>query len=136
MTEIPPLPNPATAGDLIQHYITLRDMVGEVKKEHQKELAPFTDRMNKLEAVFQKLMTDNNLENLKTDGGTAYKSEQDSVKVEDWDMYLAWVRENEAWHFLEQRATKASVKELLESEGTLPPGVSRKSSIKINVRRS
>lgn len=136
MTELPPLPKPPTVGTLINYYIELRDQVTEIKNGHKEELAPFNERMMKLELIFQKLMQENNLENLKADGGTAYKSEQDSVTVADWDVFLEWVLKHKAYHFLEQRAQKSSVKELLDSEGVLPPGVNRKSVLKINVRRS
>lgn len=123
-------------GDLIGKYIALRDKANDLKKEHKEQLAPYNEAMQKLEEHFLKAMQAEELENLKTDGGTAYQAVQTSVTVADWDAFKAWIVENHAWHMLDQRANKTAVTEVLEDTGELPPGLNVKRSVKVNVRRS
>lgn len=123
-------------GELIGKYIQLRDKANDLKTRHKEELAPYNEAMMKLEEHFLKAMQAQELENLKTDGGTAYQSTQTSVTVADWDAFHAWVLDNNAYHMLEKRANKIAVQEVLDDTGELPPGLNVKRSVKINVRRS
>ena len=123
-------------GDLIGKYIAIRDKANEIKNKHKEELAPYNEAMHKLEEHFLKAMQEQDLENLKTDGGTAYQSVQTSVTVADWDAFRDWVQHESAWHMLDKRANKTAVAEVLEETGELPPGLNIKRSVKVNVRRS
>ena len=123
-------------GEYIADYIRIRDMIDERKKKHKEELAPFNEALKKLEEHFLKVMQAEDLENLKTDGGTAYQSVQTSVTVADWDAFKDYVMVMGAWHMLDKRANKTAVTEVLEETGELPPGLNIKRSVKVNVRRS
>jgi hypothetical protein len=76
------------------------------------------------------------LENLPGGGGTAYRTTRTSVTVDDWDTFLGWVREHNAWHTLERRASKLAVEEYLEEQQELPPGLSLARAVAVNVRKS
>ena len=125
-----------TLGDLIGKYILLRDKANEIKAKHKEELVPYNTAMQKIEDRFQKVMQDQNLENLKTENGVAYRADRVSVTVADWDTFYAYVVENDAAYLLEKRASKAAAEEILEETGELPPGLNMNRSVKINVRRA
>lgn len=125
-----------TPGDLISKYIQLRDKQTDIKKQHKEELAPYNDAMRKIEDHLQKVMDQSDLENLKSEQGTAYKSTQSSVTIADWDAFKDYVITLGAWHMLDKRANKTAVEEVLEETGELVPGVNLTRSIKVNIRRS
>lgn len=125
-----------TTGELIGMYIKIRDKKKAVQDKHKKELAPINEAMQKLEDHFQKIMDAADLENLKSDDGTAYKAVQTSVTVADWDAFKEYIIRAHAWHMLDKRANKTAVEEVLEETGELPPGLDIKRHIKVNVRRS
>jgi len=125
-----------TLGDLIGKYILLRDKANEIKAKHKEELVPYNTAMQKIEDRFQKVMQDQNLENLKTENGVAYRADRVSVTVADWDTFYAYVVENDAAYLLEKRASKVAAEEILEETGELPPGLNMNRSVKINVRRA
>lgn len=125
-----------TTGDYIGKYIQLRDKANELKKEHKEQLAPYNDAMFKIEHHLHQVMDKSELENLKSEDGTAYKAVQTSITVADWDAFLAYVQDNDAWYMFDKRANKTAVEEIVDETGELPPGLNMKRSIKINVRRS
>ncbi len=124
------------AGEAIEAYIKVRDRRSELQKKHKEELAPYNTALLKLETLLHKMMDEQDLENLKSEEGTAYKSTQSSVTVADWDVFKDYVIENDAWFLFEKRASKTAVEEVLEYTGEMPPGLDIKRTIKINVRRS
>ena len=75
-------------------------------------------------------------ESAKTEHGTAYKATRMSTKVSDRDAFLNFVRENEAWEFLESRANKTAVTAYMEENEDVPPGVDVSRISTINIRRS
>ena len=125
-----------TTGELIKKYIQVRDKANDIKKEHKEQLAPYNEAMQKIEDHMQKLMEQSDLENLKSEEGTAYKTTQTSVTVADWDSFKDYIITMGAWHMLDKRANKTAVSEVVEETGELPPGLDMKRSIKINIRRS
>ena len=125
-----------TTGELIANYIKLRDKANDIKNKHKEELAPYNSAMQQIEDHIQKVMDESDLENLKSDAGTAYKSVQTSVTVADWDPFKEYIITTGSWHMLDKRANKTAVSEALDETGELPPGLDMKRSIKINIRRS
>ena len=122
-------------GDYIGDYIKVRDLKKELADKHKAEMKPYNDALQQLEHLFHAKMEETGLENLKTDGGTAYKAVMTTVSVADWDPFLEYVKANEAWYMLDKRANKTAVSEVLEDTGELPPGLNLQRSIKVNVRR-
>jgi hypothetical protein len=56
--------------------------------------------------------------------------------VADMDAFLGFVREHDAWHFLEKRVAKTQVDEYVQAHKDLPPGINYSSMAVINVRRA
>lgn len=125
-----------TVGKLIEAYIQLRDKRDALRDRHKQELAPLNKAMAAVEDKLQQVMQSMDLDNLKSKAGTAYMSTRTSVTVDDWDAFLSFVRDNDAWHLLERRASKTAVEEVTEDTGELPPGLSMKRALRVNVQRS
>lgn len=117
-------------------YIELRSKKKIITAGHKEELAPLNDSMKKLEAFILDKMGKEGLQNFGADdgSGTVYKSSRSSVKVQDWGVFLEWIQENEGWDFITRRAADAVVKEYLDVEGHLPPGLSISTEQTLGVR--
>jgi hypothetical protein len=80
------------------------------------------------------------LQNFKSvNGGTAYLSNTLSVKVDDRDIFLDFIRANEAWEFLDARPYKDPVKEWIAANPTHSTaiiGLTTEWIVKCNIRNS
>lgn len=122
--------------DVVGAYVKLRDEKDALKKEQSASLAPFNEKLKKLEGWLLKQMQAQGAKSVATPHGTCYQAKRTSAKIEDWDSIFGYVKENELWHFLERRVSKAALEEYLEANEELPPGVSMSHEVVVNVRRS
>jgi len=126
----------ATTGEMVDKYILVRDKMNEAKKRHKAELEPFMEALNKLEAMFATHMDEAGVTNLKTDNATAFITTMASVRNADKIAFIDFVKENEAWHLLDIRASKTAVKEYIEENDAPPPGVSYETHRVVQVRKA
>lgn len=122
--------------DLIKKYLKLRDAKSELEAKHKAETQRYTQAMTKIEQLLLAEFNETGQDSAKTAVGTAYKSVRTSAKVADRDAFLDFVRENDAWGFVENRVNKTAVEEFLAEHEQLPPGVDVTRSATINIRRS
>lgn len=121
--------------EIVEKYIDLRDRKAGIKKEYDEKVAKIDQVMEKMEAVILKHLEESGAESLRTESGTAYKSNRTSATVADWDAFLAHVQRNEAWELLEHRAAKKAVEEYKAANDDVPPGVNWRSEVVVNIRR-
>ena len=118
----------------IARYIMLRDEKKALQDSIKPQLADINERLGKFEAVFLQMMQTYGLDSLPTANGTAYTSMQYSVKIEDWDAVLEFIRSTNSWYLLEKRLNKSTVQDFAES-GEPVPGTTLSSFVNVNVRR-
>ena len=126
----------ANIAELVRGYIKARDKKGEMTKRHKEELVPINVIMLKIEGMLQRQLQEQNVDSMKTPAGTAYLQTVSSCTVKDWDETLKWIKENDEWAFLDARVNKTAVKDYMESEGDVPPGVDYSETIVTRVRRT
>lgn len=124
---------------VVRGYVKLRDEVNEKKKTFKEEIAKEEAKLDKLLSVLQAQLIAAGVSSMKVEGaGTFFTKVKDSVKVEDRNAFLNWVLED--WEnregFLTNNVSKAQVKEMLEDEKALPPGVGYTTVQVVQVRRS
>lgn len=122
--------------DLVEKYIRLREIKAKLKAKHDEEMAPVNDGMKLIEATLLTEFERNGAESIKTKAGTAYRSTRTSATVADWDEVLTYIRDNGLWELLERRVSKEAVKEFVEQNADLPPGVNWREEVTLGVRRS
>ncbi len=123
-------------GDLVAKYVALRDKKAEIEKAQKEQLARFKAVMDKIEALILDHFNETGVESARTPAGTAFKSIKSSVRVDDRDAFMAFVRDTDGWAFLEAKANKSTVDEYLKVNEALPPGVSLSRVATVNIRRS
>jgi hypothetical protein len=121
---------------LVDRYVKIRDKIKEINKQHADELQPYEEALEKIEATFMSRFNDLGVSSMKTNAGTAFKSNKRSVTIADWDSYLGYIREHNLWDLLGHHADKKAVETFREEKDDLPPGINWVEVATINVRRS
>lgn len=122
--------------EAVAAYVKLRDKRDALKRQHKEELVPYTEKMDRIEAAILNFFNKTGQNSCRTNHGTPYKSDTLSATVADRESFLGFVRENEAYHFLENRVKKEAVVEYEQEHGEYPPGIKTSVVTKINVNRS
>lgn len=126
----------ATAEQLVDTYVQLRDRKKAIQDKHKEELAPINELMYKIEMGLLDALNNDGAQSIKTSAGTAYKKIRTNAKVVDWNTTLPYIIEHDLTHMLVQKLGSASVAEFVEANGTAPPGVSITSDLTVGIRRS
>ena len=116
-------------------YVKLRDAKTALANKHKEQLAPIEASLAKIEAALLQTLDGQGAQSIKTSEGTVYKTKRTSVTAAEWDTFLAWVQGNQLWNFLERRVSKSAVEEYRTEHNDIPPGVSIREEVTVNIRR-
>lgn len=120
--------------ELVQTYLELREIKAQLEKKHKERKGKVDDKMKMIEAKLLQFFEETGQESARTKYGTPYTQLRESVTVSSRDDFLDFVRENEAWDMLENRASKTAVLEYKEEHEELPPGLSYRAERIVNVK--
>jgi len=121
--------------EAIAAYVKLRDAKAQLKKQHDEKAAGIKEKMDLLEGAILKAFQSTGTESARTASGTAYIKTTTSATIADRDVFLKFVRENDAWEFLENRVNKTAVDEYRREHQDVPPGVNFSAMVTLGVRR-
>ncbi len=125
-----------SVNDVLAAYINVRDKISTMEAAHKKELAPFKSALEKAEVwLLSKLQADN-VESIKGTAGTAYKTKTTSVTLADRETFYSFAVENNQLELLDIRASKSAVVAYKEANKDIPPGVTWREELGVNVRRT
>lgn len=125
-----------TSGEMIARYISLRDMVGAMEEAHKTRTKPYKDGMKLVENMLLQEMLAHDLNQLKSESGTAFKKTTMTVHTADKGALMAYVEEHGAFNLLTSAVSKDELKTYLEEhEDVPPPGVDVKFITEVQVRR-
>jgi hypothetical protein len=123
--------------DAIGAYLKLRTALAALKDQHKVSEGELQSKLNKLEAFFLDFLNKSGTDNIAVrDVGTVFKQDVHSVKINDWDAALTWIKDNGAWEFLEKRLAKSAVQDFAQSTNELPPGVELSTTVEVRIRKS
>lgn len=109
-----------TPTQVLDAYVAIRDQRNDVVARHKEELAPYTEKIDKLGAWLQRELLTSGLQNFSNKEFVAFLKTNVSVKVEDWESTLNYIRTNKAYDLLERRVSKAAVEDYEKSGETIP----------------
>lgn len=121
------------AEELTSAYLGLRQRKDALNAKLKEDLKPINEAMAEIEEGLLLLMNSLGASSLKTTVGTPYTKQVTSLKIEDWEQTLDFIRESGNWHLLTKSLTKTDVLEMMEA-GTPVPGVTVNSFDKLFVR--
>lgn len=122
--------------EVVEKYIQLRDRKAEIMNAAKQECGKIDAALIKAEAAIMAFFNANNLESAGCSAGTVYKTTRTSATIADWDSFIEFVRQEDAWHMLEHRVAKTACEEYVKANDDLPPGVNWKADTTVQVRRS
>ena len=126
-----------TTDIVLEAYIKTRNEIKELE-DKISELKAF---QAKKEEWFLAKLDEDNATSFKTKHGTVYTVIKESVTVADQEVFFNWVKENDAWGFIEKRACKAEVLSAMgdrEESGRPeppPPGLNYTAIKSVGVRK-
>lgn len=127
-----------TPADLIKKYIELRDWLERDTKAVEERQKPYRDAMATIEGAIQKHLLDNNLDNVKSEFGTAYRTSLMSVKLADRQAFINYVTQldGDPFSYFTNAVSKEKIKEHIETHGSPPSGIDITTIQKVGFRRS
>ena len=119
MTETPSL------DEVMSRRFQLVEDIAIIQGRQKLELEPLNEEVRLCETFIKDEMNKGNMQQWKSSstGHMAFFQTKDSVKVDDWDEVLAYIREHEAYYLLNHAVGKQAVKEFIEANKSAPPGV-------------
>lgn len=121
---------------LLKLFIGLRDRRAQRKAAYSDDDSGDKGKQDKIEVEFLKRFQARGIDNVSARSvGTAYMTTRSSVTVADRDAFLGYIRDNDAWELLENRANKTAVEQHVETNNDLPPGVNQSVTQVVNFRR-
>ena len=120
---------------VVAAYITLRNQKDRIEAETKEKVRGIKEKMIKLEGWLMRNADEQGVSSFKTDSGTAFVTSVDFAQVADWDEVLEFVKAHEAYDMLERRVSKRAVRDYIESNKAVPPGVNYGSKLEVNVRK-
>lgn len=100
-------------------------------------MCQYTEAMTALEGAANMLMTATGQKALSTNAGTAFYKSVMSVKNENPELFLEFVREHQAWGALTAHVRKEFVEEWMDShEGHPPPAISVEKFRRVEFRKA
>lgn len=124
-----------TVDKVIEAYITLRSQKEAINADVKDRLADLGEKMAKLEMWLQAKADETGVKSFKTDHGTAFLTTSDFASVADWDAVLEFVQQNAAFDMLTKGVSKTAVREYIDINNAVPPGVNFGTKVGISVRR-
>lgn len=113
----------------------LRLKLNDQIKEAEAAVSAIKVKREKIDTEFLRRFNEQGLQNVKTKHGTPYILERTSVSVADKDAFWSWMEANNAFDFMEVRASKKMVDAFKEEHGDLPPGLNWNASLTIGMTR-
>ena len=120
----------------VEQYIAIRDKIKAEEEAHKEKQKPLKDALEQLAGVLMQFMTETGSDGIKTDAGTCYVTTRWSASLADADAFMRFVRETGNFDLLDRKANATAVRDYVEANTTLPPGVNLSSIQQVGVRRS
>ena len=98
-------------------------------------MAPYRETLEKINSVLLTHLTTVGVESARTASGTVYKTNKESVSLEDPAAFMRHVIGTENWDLLERKANLTACKSFAEENVVMPPGVKFSSTQVVGVRR-
>lgn len=121
--------------EVIALYIEKRDEKTALKKVFDDAVADINTLLKKIENKFLEQFLKTGQDSTSTGAGTAFTKQRTSDKVIDREAFLQFVKDNDAFDFIESKCNKTALDQFIEEKKDLPPGVTRTSETIVQIRR-
>jgi len=121
----------------VAQFIMMRDKLEAIEEEYKAKRKPYQDAKDKVEGDLLEIMAEAGLKSVKTVEGTATIKVTPYASCSDPDLFIEYVRENDAYELMDRRANATACLGFAEEhDGQLPPGVKLTRKRTIGVTRA
>ena len=131
-------PSKQQEDELYSGLLTALRLRSEAQAEidaYETLITPLKQRIAELENLVFMTMSALGKDSVPTPYGTPYKSKLVRFNVEDWDRFVEFVKENNAWEYINKAVTKAPAQSYLDANGQPPPGIVVTNVVNLNIRK-
>jgi hypothetical protein len=129
-------PHYESVDQAISTYIDLRNELAEERKAFEAIEKNLKLKMEKTQMWLRDVADKLGVDSLASrDSGTAFRCVKTSYRVENFDEFIAWIKENNYFHCLEKRCAKNAVAEIHNATAQLPPGLYYETEVTMDVRK-
>jgi len=121
---------------MVRAYMKIRDARAELKREFEAKDKELREKLQMLEAEFQKAFSESGTTSIKTPDGVVFRQTTTKASIADTSTFLPWVRENDALDMLQKRVTVKAVTDYIEEFGETPPGITVYREHEVRIRKS
>lgn len=105
-------------------------------REAEAVVDELKQKREKLDVELLSRFNSQGVTNVKTKHGTPYIITRESYSVADKDTFGNWLRDNDAYDFLEMRINKTMAETYKEQHNDLPPGINYSAKLTIGFKKS
>lgn len=121
---------------VLAKYMELRLQKEQIEADAKSQLKPILENMGKIEAYLKQIMDERGITQIKSSKhGTAFLTTSDYASVENWDSVLEFITTNGHYEMLQKAVTKTAVREYIQTNKAIPPGISYGTKIEVNIRK-
>lgn len=124
-----------TLDAVVEKYMKLRKKKERLVQEHKEAVAVIDSGMEKLEAFLLSKMLEDGVTSYKTAHGTAFRTTVDYAQVVNWEDLLEYIKQKDAYELLNKSVSKIAVRNYVNENLPLPPGVNYGQKTEIAVRK-
>lgn len=103
-----------TMDKLIKAYLNIRAKRSKMAAEFKEADEELKVKLKVIEDAFQSHCAEHGLTSIKTDLGTAYRTEESRYFPSDWGVMYDWLKEKNAPELLEKRLNQSAIKDYME----------------------
>ena len=118
-------------------YVKIRDARAALKKEWEAKDLELKAQLETIDSYLLETLQTLGVESVRTKHGTVYQSVSVKPSCQDWNMFYAWISENQAFDALEKRVKKSFIVDYMsDNRDGLPPGITVMKEYTVTIRRS
>ena len=120
----------------VEQFVKLRDLIKQKNDEHKKQMKPYNETLEQLNALLLAHLNGQSANSVATDAGTVYRTEKKSASLADAEAFMEFVVANGAYDLLDRKANVTAVEDHIKEHNAPPPGVNFTSTFTVGVRRA
>lgn len=123
-------------GRVVQARQAIKDARTVARHAWETADAALEADQDKLDTLMLSILNEQGASSIKTDFGTAIRTEKLKPSAADWNAIWTWMKENDAPDLVERRLKTTFIKQYMdEHENRLPPGINVHREYEVSVRR-
>ncbi|MCX5637112.1 MAG: hypothetical protein NTX52_05400 [Planctomycetota bacterium] len=121
---------------VVNVFLKIRDEKARITREYEAAIAKLDEQQGRLNAVLLEECKTLNVESIRTEAGTAFKTVKQRYWVNDWSAVEKFIYDNDAFDLLERRLAQTAAKTWTKEYPDNPiPSLVVDSKYQITIRR-